>query len=127
MIEFFMQISQKFIIILLLMGFPKGFLMSNFSATIKTHYIHFVTKKDKSAKLMTCYNKEFVACTSSTKFLGMSLKETLSWDNHIEALAKKFSMTCYIIRSAKIYMSTSSKQTKQTNSVALSSRVNYTD
>jgi hypothetical protein len=32
----------------------------------------------------------------------------LSWDNHIEALAKKLSTACYIIRSAKIYMSTSS-------------------
>jgi hypothetical protein len=36
----------------------------------KTHYIHFFTKKDKSAKLMTGYNNKFVACTSSTKFLG---------------------------------------------------------
>jgi hypothetical protein len=30
----------------------------------KTHYIHFVTKKDKSAKLMIGYNNKFVACTS---------------------------------------------------------------
>jgi hypothetical protein len=55
----------------------------------KTYYIHFVTKKDKSAKLMIGYNNKFVACTSSTKFLETSLNETLSWDNHIEALAKK--------------------------------------
>jgi hypothetical protein len=54
----------------------------------KTHYIHFVTKKDKYAELMIGYNNEFVACTSSTKFLGVSLNEILSWDNHIEALAK---------------------------------------
>jgi hypothetical protein len=36
------------------------------------------------------------------------MNETLSWDNHIEALAKKISTACYIIRSAKIYMSASS-------------------
>jgi hypothetical protein len=36
----------------------------------------------------------------------MSLNETLSWDNYIEALAKKLSMARYIIRSAKTYMST---------------------
>jgi hypothetical protein len=54
----------------------------------KTHYIHFVTKKDKSVKLMIGYNNKFVASTSSTKFLGVSLNETLSWDNHIEALEK---------------------------------------
>jgi hypothetical protein len=29
----------------------------------KTHYIHFVTKKDKSAKLMIGYNNKFVACS----------------------------------------------------------------
>jgi hypothetical protein len=43
----------------------------------KTHYIHFVTKKDKSAKLMIGYNNKFVASTSSTKFLRVSLNETL--------------------------------------------------
>jgi hypothetical protein len=37
----------------------------------KTHYVHFVTKKDKSAKLMIGYNNKFVACTTSTKFRGM--------------------------------------------------------
>jgi hypothetical protein len=37
----------------------------------KKHYIHFVTKKDKSAKLMIGYNNKFVASTSSTKFLGV--------------------------------------------------------
>jgi hypothetical protein len=74
----------------------------------KTHYIHFVTKQDKSAKLMIGYNNKFVACTSSIKFLEMSMNENLSWDNHIEALTKKLSTACYIIRSAKIYMSTSS-------------------
>jgi hypothetical protein len=57
---------------------------------------------------MIGYHNQFVACTSSTKFQGMSLNETLSWDNHIEALAKKWSKSCYVIRSAKIYMSTSS-------------------
>jgi hypothetical protein len=56
----------------------------------KTHYIHFVTKKDKSAKLMIAYNNKFVVCTSSTKILGMSLNEILSWDNHIEALEKNW-------------------------------------
>jgi hypothetical protein len=63
---------------------------------------------------MICYNNKFVACTSSIKFLGMSLNETLSWDNHIEELAKKkkkLGTACYIIRSAKTYMSISSLKT----------------
>jgi hypothetical protein len=74
----------------------------------KAHYIHFVTKKSISAELMIGYNNKFVASTACTTFLGMSMSETLSWDNHIEVLAKKLSMACYIIRSAKTYTSTSS-------------------
>jgi hypothetical protein len=58
---------------------------------------------------MVGYNNKFVACTSSTKFLRMSLNETLSWDKHIEVLAKKWSMACYIVRSTKIYMISSLK------------------
>jgi hypothetical protein len=57
-----------------------------------------VTRKNKSAKLMIGYKNTFVASTSSTEFLGMSMNETLSWDNNIEALAKKLSMACYIIK-----------------------------
>jgi hypothetical protein len=72
-----------------------------------THYIHFVTKKNESAKFMVGYNNKFVASTSCTKFLEKAMNETLSWDKHIEVLAKKLSMACYIIRRAKIYMSTS--------------------
>jgi hypothetical protein len=57
---------------------------------------------------MIGYNNKFVASTPNTKFLWMSMNETLPWDNHIEALAKKLSMACYIIRSTKIYMSITS-------------------
>jgi hypothetical protein len=37
---------------------------------------------------MIGYNNKFVACTSTTKFLGMSMNETSYWDNHVETLAK---------------------------------------
>jgi hypothetical protein len=60
---------------------------------------------------MIGYNNKFVACTSSTKFLGVSLNEPLSLDKHIEALPKKLDTDCYIIRSLKTYMSTLSLKT----------------
>jgi hypothetical protein len=54
----------------------------------KTH-IYFVTKRNIYANLNMCYNNNFVTSTSCTEFLGMSMNETLSWDKHIETLAKK--------------------------------------
>jgi hypothetical protein len=57
---------------------------------------------------------------NSSKWSGVPTKyymnermtnETLSWDKHIEGRARKLSTACYIIRSAKIYMSTSSLKT----------------
>jgi hypothetical protein len=60
-----------------------------------------------SANLKIGNNNNFVTSTSCKIFLGMTMNETLSWDNHIEVLARKLSMACYIIRNTKTYMSTS--------------------
>ena len=43
-----------------------------------------------------------------TKFLGVMMDNTLSWNNHIDLLMKKLSTAWYIIRNAKTYMSASS-------------------
>jgi hypothetical protein len=40
--------------------------------------------------------------------IGMSMNNTLSWNNHIDLLMKKISKACFIIRNAKTYMSASS-------------------
>jgi len=40
--------------------------------------------------------------------LGVTMSNTLSWNNHICFLMKKLSKACYIIRNAKTYMSASS-------------------
>jgi hypothetical protein len=38
----------------------------------------------------------------------MSMNETLSWDKHIETLARKVSTACSLVRSSKTYMCNSS-------------------
>ena len=43
-----------------------------------------------------------------TKFLAVTMNNTLSWNNHIDLLLKKLSKACYIIKNAKTYMSASS-------------------
>jgi hypothetical protein len=73
----------------------------------KTHYIHFATKRNISTDLKIGYNNNFITSTSYTKFLGVTMDKTLSWNKHIDLLIKKLSMACYIIRSTKAYMSAS--------------------
>ena len=58
-----------------------------------------------SVKLKIGFNSNFITNNSYTKFLGVTMNNTLSWNNHIDLLMKKLSKACYIIRNAKTYMS----------------------
>jgi 3-methyladenine DNA glycosylase AlkC len=51
------------------------------------------------------FNNNFVTNSLYTKFLGVTVHNTLSWNNHIDLLVKKLSKACYVIRNAKTYMS----------------------
>jgi hypothetical protein len=50
------------------------------------------------------FNNNFITKSSCTQFLGVTMDNTLSWNNHIDLLMKELSKTCYIIRNAKTYM-----------------------
>ena len=52
------------------------------------------------------FNSNFITNSSYTKFLGVTMNNALSWNNHIDLLVKKLSTACYVIRNAKTYMST---------------------
>ena len=73
----------------------------------KTNYVHFTTKRYMSVNLKTGFNNNFITNSSYTKFLGVTMDNTLSWNNHIDTLMKKLSTARYIIRNAKTYMSAS--------------------
>ena len=53
------------------------------------------------------FNNNLITNSTYTKFLGVTMDNILSWNNHIDLLMKKVSMACYIIRIAKTYMSAS--------------------
>jgi hypothetical protein len=72
----------------------------------KTHFIQFTAKKNSTANLKIGIGNKLVMNTACTKFLGISINENLSWDNHIEIQIRKLIMAGYIIRSAKSNMST---------------------
>jgi len=73
----------------------------------KTNYVHFTAKRNMSVNLKMGYNNNLITNSSYTKFLGVTMDNILSWNNHIDLLMKKFIMVCYIIRNAKTYMSAS--------------------
>jgi len=74
----------------------------------KTKYIHFMTKINKSINLKVGCNNNFITTCTYTKFLGMTINNTLSWNNHTDSIMKKLSKACYIIRNGKPCMSVSS-------------------
>ena len=61
-----------------------------------------------SVNLKIGFNNQLVTNSSYTKIPGVTMDNTLSWNNHIDLLTKKISTACYIIRNAKTYMSASS-------------------
>jgi len=81
----------------------------------KTNYVHFTTKRNMSVNYKIGFNNNLITNSSHTKFLRVTMDNTLSWNNHINLFMKKFSMAYYIIRNATTYMS------------ALSSKMVYHD
>ena len=90
----------------------------------KTKYVHFTTKRNMTVNplnaklnpichllallgahhilnvsriminLKTGFNNNFITNSSYTKFLGVTMDNTLSWNNHIDLLVKKLSTSC---------------------------------
>ena len=50
--------------------------------------LHFTTKRNLSVNLIG-FNNNFITNSSYTKFLGVTMDNTLSWNNHIDILMKK--------------------------------------
>ena len=61
-----------------------------------------------SVNLKIGFNNNFITNSSYTKFLEVTMNNTLFWNNHIVLLMKKLRKACYKIRNAKTYMSASS-------------------
>jgi len=53
-----------------------------------------------------CLDNNRISNSIYTKFLGLTVVNTLSWKPHIEHLINKLSTACYVIRSVKPYMNT---------------------
>ena len=74
----------------------------------ETNYVHFKTKRKMSVNFKICFKNNLITSSSYTKLLGVTMDNTLSWNNHVDLLMKKLSMACRIIRNAKTHVSASS-------------------
>jgi len=71
----------------------------------KTHFMHFLTKKQNERKIQIISPNSIKTNINSTKFLGFAIDNTLSWKDHIAALTSKLNKACYAIRAIKPFMS----------------------
>jgi hypothetical protein len=64
----------------------------------KTTYLQFLTKnKQKIDSNITLMSNQITSSTS-VKFLGLTIKETLSWEAYIDQMMPRLSSACYVIR-----------------------------
>ena len=67
----------------------------------KTHYVGFRTKNYYEVKTKVTYNHINISSSIETKFLGLIIDETLSWNQHIDQIATKLCSACYALRNLK--------------------------
>jgi len=71
----------------------------------KTHFIHFVTKNSSSTDLNIMHGNKKIANVYNTKFLGLTLDNTLSWRIHIDTTVPKLSSASLALREVKPFLS----------------------
>ena len=72
--------------------FKVNFLFLNFN---ETYYLEFRTKNCIDTTLDIKYFNRSVANVPYTKFLGLLIGDTLTWDNHIDPLISQLNSACY--------------------------------
>jgi hypothetical protein len=67
----------------------------------KTQYLEFRSKNYYNVKTQIKYDQECITSASETKFLGLTIDDTLSWKQHIEQVLNKMCTACYALRNLK--------------------------
>jgi hypothetical protein len=75
--------------------FQSNFLMLNCN---KTHFLQFLSKKQNAMKIQIVISNSVITNTNSTKLLGLTIDNTLSWKEHIFYLTPRLNKACYTIR-----------------------------
>ena len=67
--------------------------------------MQFLTKKRHEIKIQIIVPYSIKTNINSSKFIGLIIDNTLSWNDHIAALTLKLNKACYAIRAIKPSMS----------------------
>jgi hypothetical protein len=82
--------------------FKANFLSPNFN---KTHYSEFRTKNCNDTTLDINYFNKNIANVPYTKFLGLAIDGTLTWDNHSDQLISRLNTACYSVTAVTAVLS----------------------
>ena len=70
----------------------------------KTHFLQFFVKKQNEIKIQIMTSNTILTNINSTKFLGLTIDNTLSWRQHIASLTTKLNKACFAIRAIQPFM-----------------------
>jgi len=71
----------------------------------KTHFIHFVTKKSSLIDFNIIHGNKKIVNVYNTKFLGLTLDNTLSSRTHTDTIIPKLSSASFALRVVKLFLS----------------------
>ena len=71
----------------------------------KSHFLQFLTKNQNKINIQITTSNSILTNITSTKFLGITLDNMLTWKEHITDLTTKLNKACFAIRAVKPYMS----------------------
>ena len=69
----------------------------------KTHFLQFFVKQNE-IKIQLMTSNTILTNINNTKFLGLTIDNTLSWREHIAALTTKLDKACFAIREIQPFM-----------------------
>jgi hypothetical protein len=70
----------------------------------KTQWLQINTIKNCSQDIQLAYKNKHIVQTSSTKFLGLMIDDTLSWKNHIDYVTAELNSACFAVRMVKLLL-----------------------
>ena len=82
--------------------FKVNFLLLNFN---KTYCLEFRTRNCNDTTVDINYFNKSIDKVVHTKFLGLLIDDTLTWDNHTDQSISRLNSACYAIRAVKPMLS----------------------
>jgi len=71
----------------------------------KTYFLQFHNKNQIKFDMPFTLDSKYITKANQTKFLGLTITDTMTWKMHIDAILRKLSSACFAIRSVKPYVS----------------------